>query len=78
MSTIRGIIRGADGKEKGENFFFFFRFGSNFAFYRGSSFNPLEFLFETVDNKRGRKMDEGGEKFELERQGNIGFLFFNQ
>lgn len=78
MSTIRGIIRGADSKEKGENFFFFFRSGSNFAFYRVSSFNPLEFLFETVDNKRGRKMDEGGEKFELERQGNIGFLFFNQ
>lgn len=59
-------------------FFFFFRSGSNFAFYRVSSFNPLEFLFETVDNKRGRKMDEGGEKFKLERQGNIGFLFFNQ
>lgn len=61
-----------------ERIFFFFRSGSNFAFYRVSSFNPLEFLFETVDNKRGKKMDEGGEKFELERQGNIGFLFFNQ
>lgn len=53
-----GLFRGADGgttrwPDKGERFFFF-RFGSNFAFYRVPGFNPLEFLFEIVDNDKER------------------------